>query len=75
MPRQSALSLARDRAKVGALRRLALGASKTAGRNSSGRITSFHRGGGAKRLQRRVDVKCATTSAAVGVVHNMSHII
>ncbi|KAK4343786.1 hypothetical protein RND71_036880 [Anisodus tanguticus] len=30
---------------------------KSAGRNSSGRITVFHRGGGSKRLQRRIDLK------------------
>ncbi|KAL6602979.1 hypothetical protein ACP70R_043340 [Stipagrostis hirtigluma subsp. patula] len=71
MARQSALSLVRDRAKVGALKRLALGSSKTAGRNSSGRITSFHRGGGAKRLQRKVDAKRGTS--AVGVVERIEY--
>ncbi|KAF8689854.1 hypothetical protein HU200_041485 [Digitaria exilis] len=71
MARQSALSLMRDRAKVGALKRLALGSSKTAGRNSSGRITSFHRGGGAKRLQRKVDVKRSTSS--LGIVERIEY--
>ncbi|CAN6217001.1 unnamed protein product [Urochloa humidicola] len=65
MARQSALSLVRDRAKVGALKRLTLSSSKTAGRNSSGRITSFHRGGGAKRLQRKVDAKRSTSSQGI----------
>ena len=30
---------------------------KSAGRNSSGTITSYHRGGGSKRLLRRIDSK------------------
>ncbi|RCV10879.1 hypothetical protein SETIT_2G143900v2 [Setaria italica] len=71
MARQSALSLVRDRAKVGALKRLTLSSSKTAGRNSSGRITSFHRGGGAKRLQRKVDVKRSTSS--LGIVERIEY--
>jgi large subunit ribosomal protein L2 len=33
------------------------GISKTGGRNSYGRVTSRHRGGGAKRLYRRIDFK------------------
>jgi large subunit ribosomal protein L2 len=33
------------------------GKRSTAGRNSNGRITSRHRGGGAKRLYRRIDFK------------------
>ncbi|KAG2613990.1 hypothetical protein PVAP13_4KG377000 [Panicum virgatum] len=71
MPRQSAISLVRDRAKVGALKRLTLSSSKTAGRNSAGRITSFHRGGGAKRLQRKVDVKRGTSS--MGIVERIEY--
>ncbi|CAN6176916.1 unnamed protein product [Urochloa humidicola] len=71
MPRQSVISLVRDRAKVGALKRLTLSLSKTAGRNSSGRITSFHRGGGAKRLQRKVDVKRGTSS--LGIVERIDY--
>jgi ribosomal protein L2 len=62
---KSALSFMRDQAKVGALKRLTLSSSKTAGRNSSGRITSYHRGGGAKRLQRKVDVKRGTNACQV----------
>lgn len=71
MARQSAISLVKDRAKVGALKRLTLSSSKTAGRNSSGRITSFHRGGGAKRLQRKVDVKRGTSS--LGIVERIEY--
>src|SRR2546423_2852042 len=33
------------------------GISKTGGRNSYGRVTSRHRGGGAKRRYRRIDFK------------------
>ncbi|XP_020256305.1 uncharacterized protein LOC109833155 [Asparagus officinalis] len=44
---------------------------KTAGRNSSGRITSFHRGGGSKRLQRTVDLKRNTP--ATGVVERIEY--
>src|SRR5215217_2561067 len=33
------------------------GKSKSAGRNSKGRVTSRHRGGGAKRRYRRIDFK------------------
>ncbi|CAL5041020.1 unnamed protein product [Urochloa decumbens] len=71
MARRSAISLVRDRAKAGALKRLTLSSSKTAGRNSSGRITSFHRGGGAKRLQRKVDVKRGTSS--LGIVERIEY--
>ena len=71
MARKSALSLVRDQAKVGALKHLTLGSSKTAGRNSSGRITSYHRGGGAKRLQRKVDVKRGTSS--LGIVERIEY--
>ncbi|XP_057436561.1 60S ribosomal protein L2, mitochondrial isoform X2 [Lotus japonicus] len=55
-----------------ALRQFTFGAAKTAGRNSQGRITSFHRGGGAKRLQRTVDLKRNTTSS-VGVVERIEY--
>src|SRR5204862_5624039 len=34
------------------------GLTKSGGRNTHGRITSRHRGGGAKRLYRKVDFKC-----------------
>ncbi|KAH9605638.1 hypothetical protein KSS87_021614 [Heliosperma pusillum] len=43
----------------------------TAGRNSAGRITIFHRGGGAKRLQRKVDLKRSTSS--MGVVERIEY--
>jgi len=55
-----------------ALRQFTFGSGKTAGRNSSGRITSFHRGGGAKRLQRNVDLKRNTTSS-LGVVERIEY--
>ncbi len=38
---------------------------KKAGQNSSGRITSFHRGGGSKRLLRRIDFKRNILSTGV----------
>ena len=41
-----------------ALRQFTLSTGKSAGRNSSGRIT---RGGGSKRLQRRIDLKRSTS--------------
>ncbi|KAI4300256.1 hypothetical protein L6164_033653 [Bauhinia variegata] len=50
---------------------LTLSKGKTAGRNSSGRITAFHRGGGAKRLQRRVDLKRCTSS--MGIVERIEY--
>ncbi|MDQ6998029.1 MAG: 50S ribosomal protein L2, partial [Mariprofundus sp.] len=38
-------------------RSLTIGLTKSGGRNNNGRITSFHRGGGHKRLYRMVDFK------------------
>src|SRR3954464_4430256 len=38
-------------------RNLTEGLKKSGGRNTHGRITSRHRGGGAKRLSRRIDFK------------------
>src|SRR4051812_26204004 len=38
-------------------RSLVEGIKKTGGRNSYGRVTSRHRGGGAKRLYRKIDFK------------------
>ncbi|RDX98738.1 60S ribosomal protein L2, mitochondrial, partial [Mucuna pruriens] len=55
-----------------ALRQFTFGSAKTAGRNSAGRITSFHRGGGAKRLQRTVDHK-RNTASSVGVVERIEY--
>ncbi|KAM3360790.1 hypothetical protein P3S68_015644 [Capsicum galapagoense] len=52
-----------------ALRQFTLSTGKSAGRNSSGRITVFHRGGGSKRLQRRIDLKQKTES--IGVVERI----
>ncbi|XP_020223159.1 uncharacterized protein LOC109805487 [Cajanus cajan] len=55
-----------------ALRQFTFGSGKTAGRNSSGRITSFNRGGGAKRLQRTVDLK-RNTASSLGVVERIEY--
>ncbi|KAL5161997.1 Protein root UVB sensitive 5 [Glycine soja] len=55
-----------------ALRQFTFGTGKTAGRNSAGRITSFHRGGGAKRLQRTVDHK-RNTASSLGVVERIEY--
>ena len=44
---------------------------KSPGRNSSGRITAFHRGGGSKRLQRRIDLKRSTSS--MGIVERIEY--
>lgn len=54
-----------------ALRQLTLSTGKSAGRNSSGRITVFHRGGGSKRLQRRIDLKRSTSS--MGIVESIEY--
>ncbi|KAF8370023.1 hypothetical protein HHK36_031946 [Tetracentron sinense] len=54
-----------------ALRQFTLSAGKSAGRNSSGRITVFHRGGGSKRLQRRIDLKRSTSS--IGIVERIEY--
>ncbi|KAK8609171.1 hypothetical protein V6N13_025478 [Hibiscus sabdariffa] len=48
-----------------ALRQFISSTGKSAGRNSSGRITVFHRGGGSKRLQRRIDLKRSTLSTGI----------
>ena len=55
----------------GALRQFTLSTGKSAGRNSSGRITVFHRGGGSKRLQRRIDLKRSTSS--MGIVERIEY--
>jgi hypothetical protein len=52
--------------KEKALKQLTFGLRKrSAGRNSSGRITVFHRGGGSKRLHRRIDFQRSTSSTGV----------
>ncbi|KAK9079264.1 hypothetical protein SSX86_000934 [Deinandra increscens subsp. villosa] len=53
------------------LRQFVTGKKQSAGRNSRGRITIYHRGGGAKRLQRTVDLKRNTSS--VGVVERIEY--
>ncbi|CAN0898659.1 60S ribosomal protein L2, mitochondrial [Linum grandiflorum] len=52
-------------------RALTVNVGKTAGRNSAGRITSYHRGGGAKRLHRIIDTKRDTSS--IGVVERIEY--
>ena len=54
-----------------ALRQFTSRTGKSAGRNSSGRITVFHRGGGSKRLQRRMDMKRSTSS--MGIVERIEY--
>ncbi|MQM18944.1 hypothetical protein Taro_051942 [Colocasia esculenta] len=56
---------------IAALRQFTLGKGKSGGRNSQGRITAFHRGGGAKRLLRRIDLKRSTHG--VGVVERIEY--
>ncbi|KAK1557124.1 hypothetical protein Q3G72_018414 [Acer saccharum] len=58
-------------AKGRALGQLSWGTGKSGGRNSSGRITTFHRGGGSKRLQRRIDLKRNTPS--IGIVQRVEY--
>lgn len=54
------------------LRRFTFGnGGKSAGRNSAGRITIWHRGGGAKRLQRTIDTKRNTPS--MGIVERIEY--
>ncbi|KDP29079.1 hypothetical protein JCGZ_16468 [Jatropha curcas] len=55
----------------GAPRQLTSSVGKTASRNSAGRITIFHRGGGAKRLHRRIDLKRSTV--AMGVIERIEY--
>lgn len=54
-----------------ALRHCTLSTGKSAGRNSSGRITAFHRGGGSKRLLRKIDLKRSTSS--IGIVERIEY--
>lgn len=53
------------------LRQFVTGKDKSAGRNSKGHITIFHRGGGAKWSQRTIDLKRNTSS--VGVVERIEY--
>ncbi|CAI9293993.1 unnamed protein product [Lactuca saligna] len=53
------------------LRQFVTGKDKSTGRNSKGRITIFHIGGGAKQSQRTIDLKCNTSS--VGVVERIEY--
>nr|YP_009531825.1 ribosomal protein L2 [Leiosporoceros dussii]AXZ70971.1 ribosomal protein L2 [Leiosporoceros dussii] len=55
-----------------ALKQLTLSLKRgSAGRNASGRITVFHRGGGSKRLQRKIDLKRSTSS--MGIVERIEY--
>ncbi|GJS71155.1 nucleic acid-binding, OB-fold protein [Tanacetum coccineum] len=47
------------------------GKSKSAGRNFKGRISIFHRGGGAKRSQRTINLKRNTSS--VGIMERIEY--
>nr|YP_009242031.1 ribosomal protein L2 [Oryza minuta]AMQ23378.1 ribosomal protein L2 [Oryza minuta] len=61
----------RQSIKGRALRHFTFSTGKSAGRNSSGRITVFHRGGGSKRLQRKIDLKRSTSS--IGIVERIEY--
>uniref|UniRef100_A0A2C9WPI3 60S ribosomal protein L2, mitochondrial n=1 Tax=Manihot esculenta TaxID=3983 RepID=A0A2C9WPI3_MANES len=50
---------------------IGISVGKTGGRSSAGRITVFHRGGGAKRLHRRIDLKRSTSS--MGVIERIEY--
>lgn len=52
-------------------RQLTFGTEKSAGRNPSGRTTVLHRGGGSKRLQRRIDSKRSTSP--MGIVERIEY--
>src|ERR1051325_5376078 len=65
------ISTMRQRKEGRALRQLTFRTGKSAGRNSSGRIKVFHRGGGSKRLQRRIDQKRSTSS--MGIVERIEY--
>ena len=54
-----------------ALRQFTFSTEKSAGRNPSGRTTVFHRGGGSKRLQRRIDSKRSTSP--MGIVERIEY--
>jgi hypothetical protein len=52
---------------------LTRGAAKSGGRNSTGRITVWHRGGGARKVLRDVDFRRAAPAAAEGVVERLEY--
>ncbi|CAA7395026.1 unnamed protein product [Spirodela intermedia] len=56
---------------VAALRQFTRCKGKTGGRNSQGRITAFHRGGGAKQLLRKIDLK--RSNPGVGIVERIEY--
>ena len=58
--------------KVGPEKTLTEGLKKSGGRNNNGRKTSRHRGGGAKRLYRKIDFK-RTKDGIPAVVHSIEY--
>lgn len=56
----------------GPLKALTKGQAKSGGRNSQGRITAWHRGGGAKMIYRDIDFK-RSSEAAGGVVERLEY--
>ncbi|XP_078429595.1 nucleic acid-binding, OB-fold-like protein isoform X2 [Wolffia australiana] len=54
-----------------ALRQFTRCKPRTGGRNSQGRITAFHRGGGAKQLLRKIDLK--RNVSGVGIVERIEY--
>jgi len=62
----------RDLAKKKPLKKLVKGKRRTGGRNSYGRITTRHRGGGAKRKLRTIDLG-QTKLAVAGVVETIEY--
>nr|AKI85068.1 ribosomal protein L2 [Melianthus villosus] len=67
----AAASSKRNIRKNAPVKILTTGKSVSAGRNSLGRITIYHRGGGAKRLQRTIDLKRSTSS--MGIVERIEY--
>ena len=55
-------------------RPLTEGLRKTGGRNNQGRITSWHRGGGTKRLYRQVSCWLCAHSECLGIVLHAEHL-
>src|SRR5213076_523819 len=55
--RFATFQLREELTRKGAEKTLSEGKSKSGGRNSKGRVTSRHRGGGAKRRYRKIDFK------------------
>uniref|UniRef100_A0A0D6QRS0 60S ribosomal protein L2, mitochondrial n=1 Tax=Araucaria cunninghamii TaxID=56994 RepID=A0A0D6QRS0_ARACU len=71
MGRTRAIKTVLDRGKTKAIKQLTVGTDKSAGRNSAGRITIYHRGGGSKRLQRVLDLK--RDNPSTGIVERIEY--